>query len=370
MEREFVDNGNGRGRVTDSHRAHRPPKADTTMLLPPRLEEHAYQVYDWVLENRQVDYPAMATALGLSPSELRDAVETLVDWRLLRELPDRSAIVAARPDAALAEAMLPLENAITRYRLEVSRTRDEFDRLMSIYLVAGDQSATEPLSCADDVDDALSDLAASCTREVLVANPGKDPVPRALRQALWGETRPRDGVHDGVRVRVLYQHPSRLDATTRAHTSAARRAAAEVRTVGELHDRIVVFDRQVAVLIGDGAQGSVVVRETSVVDFLARAFDRSWEQGLDFAGEAGRQHEARELADSVQQDIVRLLVQGIRDEEIARRLDISVRTCRRHIAKVMERLGSESRFQAGYLLRKRGWEFLITSSDDREGDVR
>ncbi|ONK10457.1 LuxR C-terminal-related transcriptional regulator [Streptomyces sp. MP131-18] len=336
------------------------------MLLPPRLEEHAYQVYDWVLENREVDYPAMAADLGLHPSELRDAVDTLVAWRLLRELPDRSAIVAARPDAALAEAMLPLENAITRHRLEVSRTRDEFDRLMSVYLVAGEQSVTEPLSCADDVDHALSDLAGSCTREVLVANPGKDPAPRALRQTLWGET----GLREGVRVRVLYQHPSRLDATTREHTSAARRAAAEVRTVGELHDRIVVFDRQVAVLIGEGAQAGMVVRETSVVDFLARVFDRSWEQGLDFAGEAGRQHEVRELADSVQQSIVRLLVQGIRDEEIARRLDISVRTCRRHIAKVMDRLGSESRFQAGYLLRKRGWEFLINSSDHRERDVR
>ncbi|GGZ01280.1 hypothetical protein GCM10010300_51580 [Streptomyces olivaceoviridis] len=369
MERELVYDGNGREGATDSPRTSRPSQADTTMLLPPRLEEHAYQVYDWVLENGEVDYAAMVPALGLGPGELRNAVETLVDWRLLRELPDRSAIVAARPDAALAEAMVPLENAITRYRLEVSRTRDEFDRLMSIYLVAGDHSATEPLTCADDLHDALSGLAGSCTREVLVANPGKDAVPRALRQALWGEMGPRAEVCDGVRVRVMYQHSSRRDATTRAHTSAARRAAAEVRTVGELHDRIVVFDRQVAVLIGDGVQGGVVIREASVVDFLARVFDRSWEQGLDFAGEAGRQHEVRELADSVQQDIVRLLVQGMRDEEIARRLDISVRTCRRHIAKVMERLRSESRFQAGYLLRKRGWEFLINSSDDRAGDA-
>lgn len=43
------------------------------------------------------------------------------------------------------------------------------------------------------------------------------------------------------------------------------------------------------------------------------------------------------------------------DRVIASRLDISVRTCRRHIAVVFEKLGAESRFQAGALAVQRGW---------------
>lgn len=43
----------------------------------------------------------------------------------------------------------------------------------------------------------------------------------------------------------------------------------------------------------------------------------------------------------------------MKDEMIARRLGMSLRTCRKHIAESMETLGASSRFQAGYLARAR-----------------
>jgi DNA-binding NarL/FixJ family response regulator len=58
-------------------------------------------------------------------------------------------------------------------------------------------------------------------------------------------------------------------------------------------------------------------------------------------------------------DLRRFLLQqlaaGAKDEQIARSLDLSLRTVRRRIADVMSDLGADSRFQAGVEAARRGW---------------
>jgi len=49
------------------------------------------------------------------------------------------------------------------------------------------------------------------------------------------------------------------------------------------------------------------------------------------------------------------MASGMSDETIARSVDTSVRTVRRHISSVMENLGVNSRFAAGAMAAKRGW---------------
>jgi DNA-binding NarL/FixJ family response regulator len=57
----------------------------------------------------------------------------------------------------------------------------------------------------------------------------------------------------------------------------------------------------------------------------------------------------------VQLHILRLMASGMTDDAIARSSGISVRTVRRHIASVMEILGSNTRFATGVAATKRGW---------------
>ena len=45
--------------------------------------------------------------------------------------------------------------------------------------------------------------------------------------------------------------------------------------------------------------------------------------------------------------VLRLLAEGLKDDAIAHRLGISVRTVRRHIADYLDATGSGSRFAAG-----------------------
>ena len=53
--------------------------------------------------------------------------------------------------------------------------------------------------------------------------------------------------------------------------------------------------------------------------------------------------------------LLQQLAAGAQDEQIARRLGVSLRTVRRRGADLMSELGAESRFQAGVEAAKRGW---------------
>ncbi|MFF6869524.1 LuxR C-terminal-related transcriptional regulator [Streptomyces sp. NPDC012450] len=58
-----------------------------------------------------------------------------------------------------------------------------------------------------------------------------------------------------------------------------------------------------------------------------------------------------EVREDIGPAVLTVVSQGLRDETIARRLGVSLRTCRKYIADLFDLLGAESRFQAGYLTR-------------------
>ncbi|WP_267958680.1 helix-turn-helix transcriptional regulator [Streptomyces sp. ADI98-10] len=80
--------------------------------------------------------------------------------------------------------------------------------------------------------------------------------------------------------------------------------------------------------------------------------DLWWLNAASFPLEWSNQ-EVADIADQLKQRMALLLSEGLTDRTIAKRMGMSVRTCRRHIAEIMERLGVKSRFQAGFLLSAR-----------------
>ncbi|MFE0464551.1 LuxR C-terminal-related transcriptional regulator [Kitasatospora sp. NPDC058965] len=56
-----------------------------------------------------------------------------------------------------------------------------------------------------------------------------------------------------------------------------------------------------------------------------------------------------------EQELLTLLAQGLTDEAVAKRLEVSVRTERRMVAAVMRRLEAVGRFQAGAEAARRLW---------------
>ena len=118
--------------------------------------------------------------------------------------------------------------------------------------------------------------------------------------------------------------------------------------------RGLVVDRSVALLPLAGDEPRLaIVRERHVIAWLVATFEQLWSESTPLDAVIHRAHDDADL-DPTRAAIVRLMADGEKDEAIARKLSISVRTCRRHIADYMAQVGATSRFQAGVIAARAG----------------
>ncbi|MFE0458524.1 DUF6879 family protein [Kitasatospora sp. NPDC058965] len=331
------------------------------------LDETALTLFDHVLAHGALDLGRPVALPGLGEptgAELARAADVLLTLRLLRPAPGRpDLLIPTSPEAAAAEALAPLEARIADASRHAQTVRDELQALMPRYrsslrergrLAGGDRLPDLPTVSA-----MLTEEAARCREEVFTIQPGGGRQPTRLAEAV---SRDLAMLGRGVRMRTLYQHSARANLATQGYVETLTGAGAEYRTAAELPDRAVVFDRAVAFLPArqeDGSgDGAVLVRDPDIVAYLCRVFDQLWATATPFRGSTEAAY--REVGDSLRRALVGMLAEGVKDEVIARRLGMSLRTCRRHIAEALLALGAESRFQGGVLAERHG----LTRPDD------
>lgn len=133
----------------------------------------------------------------------------------------------------------------------------------------------------------------------------------------------------------------------------AKTSAIEWRFATSLPIEAVMVDDHVAVLrpcLPSQIQ-ACVVEEPSVLALLGTLFDNVWSTAQPADG-------SFELAGDSEPElfkqIITLLLAGHTDESAARKLSLSVRTYRRHVARILRFLGATSRFEAGVRAAERG----------------
>lgn len=215
--------------------------------------------------------------------------------------------------------------------------------------VLPNQPAGQGPSCA-----AIEALVASADREVLVMSrldiPGRHPMGGIRRID-------RVNVRRGVRYRVIVPDTARTEPglTTRLGTWSL--SGVDARTVADVPTDALVIDGSVVVLPSDPdpgkpAAGTAVLRLPSVVTTTIELFERVWTVAVPLvASELPGTDDLRPR----ERELLSLLSVGCTDESAAARLDVSVRTVRRMVADIMNRLGARSRFQAGVKAADRGW---------------
>lgn len=319
----------------------------------------AADLYQWVLQCGFVDMAdcaAVAEALHSPADVLAAHFETLLGLRLLRRAPHQgSVVVPASPEVAIAELVGPIELEIRQRQRSVQTLKAELSPLQGLYYdsrrARNSREAIDVIEEVDRIRATLADIARRCTVEVFSAHPG------ILSEAAIAESVPHDTelMARGVRMRSVYQHSARVHPRMREFLHTLTEAGAEVRTCEEIADRIIILDREVAVLSSRAAGGgAVVVREPSVVDYLYRGLEQCWSASLPLIDGSAPTAGYGVAGDDLKRAILRMLATGAKDDHIARRLGISVRTCRRHIAELMEELRATSRFQAGVLASSTG----------------
>ncbi|GAA1718236.1 LuxR C-terminal-related transcriptional regulator [Kribbella sp. NPDC056951] len=163
---------------------------------------------------------------------------------------------------------------------------------------------------------------------------------------------PRD-VRPGVRYRAIFPDSARTAPRLSRRLGALAMAGVAVRTTPGAVINALVIDGQTAVLPSDNNDGSVaVLRLNSVVAAATGFFERVWGDAVPLVGTDIVM--TAELSWR-EQEVLRLMAVGSTDEHAAAQLGISVRTVRRMVAQLMNRLGARSRFQAGVKAADRGW---------------
>ncbi|RFU41871.1 LuxR family transcriptional regulator [Actinomadura logoneensis] len=134
----------------------------------------------------------------------------------------------------------------------------------------------------------------------------------------------------------------------------------DVRINPELRSHLLLADREVAVLIGEGCALQVLEARSQIARLVA-AFERCWGHGRTF-------DKTSNTADTLQREILGRLAAGLTDQAVAKELGVSPRTVQRHVRKAKEEFGVDSRFELGMRLAKanfrgRSWRGLWRSRD-------
>lgn len=157
-----------------------------------------------------------------------------------------------------------------------------------------------------------------------------------------------DLLYRGIGYRVLYTAAS-LDIPGKLNIVMKCIAAGErARVINDAPIKLILADTRLGLTydIQDTIDNCILVRPSPLLEALSELFERLWKQAtpleLDNAPSSGPAFDAQDLA------ILAQLASGAKDEAIARRLGMGLRTVRRRIANLMDELGAATRFQAGF----------------------
>jgi hypothetical protein len=283
---------------------------------------------------------------GRGPSE---ALTLLVELGLLRDDPATGGWVAVDPALVQPGVVAPLGRQVVQLLDESAAWADVLGGLGQVFrrTPRGD-SALNEIRGLPSINRFLEAAVDDAEHELLAAQPAGARRAAVLEQAVDRDIR---ALQRGVRMRTLYQHTARRSKATREHVARTMEHGAQVRTLDEFFNRLIVIDRRLAVIPGDQPDLALAVHDSGIVSYLADVFDRSWERAHDYE-ERGEASES-DIASEVRQLTVRMLTEGHSDPASAKRVGVSTRTYASYVAALKEEYGVETRFQLGYAMGTR-----------------
>ncbi|MGW6984059.1 helix-turn-helix transcriptional regulator [Streptomyces sp. NPDC054932] len=327
------------------------------MLKALGLDVQAETVYRGMLADPSGGVGELGLRLGMVETEVREALDRLVDLGLLTASRETSgALRAVSPEAGLEQLLRRQEEELARRQHELALSKAAAARAVAEYAELRPNTETEGaerLVGLDAIQSRLEVLTRDLAGECLSIMPGG-----AQSQASLDASRPLDAeaLERGVDMRVVYQDSVRNDPATLAYAQWTTEQGGEVRTSPVLPPRLLIFDRTVAVVPIDPANsrlGALCTTAPGIVASLVSLFHQTWDTAVPLG--ATRQAATEQGISAGERELLKLLAAGMTDEAAGKRLGVSLRTVRRQMSALMERLNAASRFEAGLKAAQRGW---------------
>lgn len=234
------------------------------------------------------------------------------------------------------------ETAVTRFDPIRQEIRELQRRLDTLHAVLGPVLETHPLAGPEGgavTADTVPAAAFAAARErMLVIRPCDLPMdgwPAAGRALL----------ERGVAVNLIYPHSLRSNKALLGRLRPLLDAGAEVRTTSLPVVPMLLLDSATAFV-----PPRLEISHPALAGYLDEIFTAAWER----SSPLGPEPVPGEIAREIEVAVAQLLVAGHVDETIARKLGMSVRACRNHVAALCRRLGAASRAQLGFHIAASG----------------
>jgi hypothetical protein len=324
------------------------------------FEDDATKLYEEVCQKGQI---AASDYRIAEDGELRTAFDLLVEMGLLIFDSEQDGWAPEDPTSVQSRIVSPLSQEAAKLLSESSQWSSAFSNLSQSWRRAPQSSARGQftyLRGGATINNVLDQLLAECEEEMLTAQPQAGRDPRFLAKAALRDI---ELLERGATMRTLYQHSARRSSVTHKYVAAVTARGAEVRTLDEFFNRMIVVDRRVAVIPYAEEFGvACVVREPAVVAYLVDVFERSWERGRLFTNRETSL--MKDIAAEQRAMTMRMLIEGHSDPVSAKRLGVSPRTYAGYVADLKTEYDADTRFQLGYTMGRMG----VSGQEEIEDD--
>ncbi|HWM75925.1 MAG TPA: LuxR family transcriptional regulator [Nocardioides sp.] len=323
------------------------------------FEAQAAPLYDEIVADGGIkaDDPRIA-----DDAPQRSGFDLLVELGLVQFNQPEETWLPEDPTSVQSRVVTPLSQEGVQLLEESSKWAQSFGPLTHAWRRASFTQSRGPftyLHGGEAIDAQLATLVAEAEEEMLTAQPQGSRSGATLARAAQRDVQM---LERGTKMRTLYQHSARRSSITHKYVAAVTARGAEVRTLDEFFNRMIVIDRRVAVIPnGDELSVAVVIREPAMVAYLVDVFERAWERGRLFTNRERTM--MAEIAAEQRAMTIRMLIEGHSDPVSAKRLGVSPRTYAGYVADLKVEYEAETRFQLGYMMGRRGVSGTENSED-------
>ncbi|MGW1026492.1 response regulator transcription factor [Streptomyces sp. NPDC002577] len=303
-------------------------------------------LYQAILHQPDAGHPGWALLTGASDGQVREACDRLLALGLLQPPDSVGGLRAVDPRVAIRalirrreteSELLAATAAEMATAYEAGLLREKPDRLLDVVSGEGANAAR------------LEELYARAEHEVCLFDTPPYLAPRTPQLDLQSDLLSR-----GVVYRTIYAATALEDPDVLSHARKMVELGEQARVLPSVPAKLLLVDGRVAMLpltaSDAGGYCSVVVRHSAVTEALQKLFEMAWQQ----ATPLGQPVPDGDLTEG-ERRLVGLLAAGMKDEAVARHLGVSLRTLRRRVSELQDRLGAASRFQLGVRAAQRGW---------------
>ncbi len=189
-------------------------------------------------------------------------------------------LVPIPPGLAANSLLVPMEQSIESTQRVLAQARSAVHQVEEVYRSVGSSSGVRVIRGAAAINATLESVVNSCQEELLTAQPGGGRAQELLEDALPSDVA---ALRRGVRQRTIYQHTVRTHGPTLSYVEQVSAAGAEVRTLDEVFDRLIVCDRRIA-FVPDPAeerrQFALAIEHPGLIRYLVGIFDHAWERAV------------------------------------------------------------------------------------------